>query len=205
MGRTMDSQGANAERCHGRSGTYEAWFLTFNVPARRQGYWIRYTSFNPAPGIQAEAHSALWAFRFDHDNPAANWGAKESFPLSALQVRNRPFALRLDDSLLGDGGCSGEVNSERGRMAWDLRWDSREHPFQFLRPPWNRLSSVANIGVQPAIKVSGRIEVNGKTAYLEHAPGGQHHTWGSHQALEWNLGFASGDDFWVAGATTRAP
>ena len=203
MGRTMDSQGANAERCHGRSGTYEAWFLTFNVPARRQGYWIRYTSFNPAPGIQAEAHSALWAFRFDHDNPAANWGAKESFPLSALQVRNRPFALRLDDSLLGDGGCSGEVNSERGRMAWDLRWDSREHPFQFLRPPWNRLSSVANIGVQPAIKVSGRIELNGEVIRLEHAPGGQQHTWGSRHALEWNWGFASGDDFWLDGATSR--
>ncbi len=125
----MDSDGANSERCHGRTGTYEAWFLTFAVPATRQGYWIRYTSFNPAAGIQADAHSALWAFRFDHENPGANWGAKESFPLSSLQVQNRPFALRLDDALLRDGGCSGEVNSERGRMAWDLRWDSREHPF----------------------------------------------------------------------------
>src|SRR6267142_895781 len=90
----MDSQDANAERCHGRAGTYEVWYLTVAVPARRQGYWIRYTSFNPKPGIEAEAHSALWAFRFDHDNPGANWGAKASFPLGALQVQKRPFALR---------------------------------------------------------------------------------------------------------------
>jgi len=200
----MDSQGANTERCHGRTGTYEAWYLTVAVPAKRQGYWIRYTSFNPAPGVQAEAHSALWAFRFDHDNPAANWAAKETFPLTALHVQKRPFVLRIDDALLGDSGCSGEVNSESGRMAWDLRWDSREHhPFPFLRPPWDLLSSVANIGVQPAIKVSGTIQINGEVIRLEHAPGGQQHTWGSRHALEWNWGFASGDDFWVDGATSR--
>ena len=199
----MDSQGANAERCRGRAGTYEAWYLTVSVPARKQGFWIRYTSFNPAPGIDAKAHSALWAFRFDHDNHGANWGAKASFPLDALQVQNKPFALRLDDALLGDNGCSGEVNSDRGRMAWNLRWDSREHPFPFLRSPWHHLSSVANIGVQPAIKVSGTITVNDEVIRLEHAPGGQQHTWGSRHALEWNWGFASGDDFWVDGATSR--
>ena len=88
-------------------------------------------------------------------------------------------------------------------MRWDLRWDSRERPFHFLRPPWHLLSSVANIGVQPAIKVSGTIDINGATAHLEHAPGGQQHTWGSRHALEWNWGFASGDDFWVDGATSR--
>lgn len=199
----MDVDAANAARCRGRTGTYEVWYVTVNEPAKRQGYWIRYTTFNPAPGVDAEAHSALWGFYFDHENPSANWGAKTTFPLSSLQVQSRPFLLRIGDALLVRNGCSGEIVSERGRMTWDLRWDSREQPFPFLRPPWHLISAVANIGVQPAIKVSGRIEVNGKTFYLEHAPGGQHHTWGSHQALEWNLGFASGDDFWVAGATTR--
>ena len=168
----MDSDRANAARCHDRTGTYEAWYVTVVEPARRLGYWIRYTTFNPAPGIDADAHSALWAFRFDHDNPGANWGAKASFPLGALQVQSRPFALRLDDALLADNGCSGEIDTERGRMTWNLRWDSREHPFPFMRRPWHLLSSVANIGVQPAIRVSGTIELNGKAVHLEHAPGG---------------------------------
>jgi hypothetical protein len=199
----MDSEAANAARCQGRAGRYEAWYLTVSEPAQRRGYWIRYTTFSPARGVQAEANSALWAFRFDHENPSANWGGKASFPLEALQVQRRPFALRIGDALLVDNGCSGEIQSERGRMSWDLRWDSREPPFPFVRPPWHLLSSAANIGVQPAIKVSGAIEVNGKVVHLEHVPGGQQHTWGSSHALEWNWGFASGGDFWVDGLTAR--
>jgi hypothetical protein len=199
----MDSDAANAARCQGRAGSYEAWYVTVNEPATRHGYWIRYTTFNPAPGVDAEAHSALWGFRFDRENPSANWGAKALFPLGSLTIQRRPFALRLDDALLVHNGCSGEIESERGTMRWDLRWDSRERPFHFLRPPWHLLSSVANIGVQPAIKVSGTIDINGTTAHLEHAPGGQQHTWGSRHALEWNWGFASGDDFWFDGATSR--
>jgi hypothetical protein len=199
----MDVEAANAARYRGRKGAYEAWYVTVSDPARRQGFWIRYTTFSPASGVEGEAHSALWGFYFDHENPSANWGAKATFPLSSMQLKSRPFVLRIDDALLVRNGCSGEVESERGKMSWDLRWDSREQPFPFLRPPWHLLSSVANIGVQPAIKVSGRIEVNGRPVYLEHAPGGQHHTWGWQHALEWNWGFASGDDFWVAGATSR--
>jgi hypothetical protein len=199
----MDSEAANAARCQSRAGRYEAWYLSVSEPAQRRGYWIRYTTFNPGSRVQIEAHSALWGFRFDHENPSSNWGAKVSFPLDSLQVQRRPFALRIGDALLADNGCSGEIQTERGRMSWDLRWDSREPPFPFVRPPWHVLSSVANIGVQPAIKVSGAIEVNGKVVHLEHVPGGQQHTWGSSHALEWNWGFASGGDFWVDGATSR--
>lgn len=199
----MDVDAANAARCRGRKGTYEAWYVTVVDPARRQGYWIRYTTFNPAPGVQAEPHSALWAFRFDHDNPGANWGAKVSYPLEDLQVQSRPFVLRLGAAQLAHDGCSGEVSSDRGTMGWDLRWDSREHPFPFIRPPWHGLSSVANIGAQPALKVWGTIALDGSLAHLEHLPGGQQHTWGSRHALEWNWGFASGPDFWMDGATSR--
>ena len=200
----MDVDAANAARCRGRKGTYEAWYLTIGDSARRQGYWIRYTSFNPAPGVEAEANSALWAFRFDHDNPGANWGAKVTYPLDDLQIQaRRPFVLRIGGALLAHDGCSGEVRSERGTFRWDLRWDSREHPFPFLRPPWHALSSVANIGVQPALKVSGTIAIDGSVTHLEHVPGGQQHTWGTRHALEWNWGFASGPDFWLDGATSR--
>ena len=200
----MDSDAANATRTRARSGTYEVWYLTVSDPDKRQGYWIRYTSFNPARReARDEAHCALWAFRFDHDDPSANWGAKQSFPLEEMQVQSRPFVLRLGGGLLAHDGCSGEVRSERGTMSWDLRWDSRERPFPFIRPPWDAVSSFANVGSQPAIKVFGTIDVNGKRAHLEHLPGGQQHTWGSSHALEWNWGYASGHDFWLDGGTSR--
>jgi hypothetical protein len=177
--------------------------LSVADPATRQGYWIRYTSFNPARGVQDEAHSALWAFRFDHDDPSANWGAKESFRLESLQVQSRPFVARLGGALFAHDGCTGEIRSERGTIGWDLRWDSRERPFYFLKPPWQAISTFANICAEPAIKVSGTIAVNGRRTHLEHAPGGQGHTWGTRHGLEWNWGFASGPDFWMTGATSR--
>jgi hypothetical protein len=199
----MNSDAANASRCVGRAGTYEAWYLTVAEPSLRRGYWIRYTTFNPARAAGGDPHSALWLFCFDHDDPSANWGAKAMFPLEALQARAHPFVLRLGDALLVDNGCSGRLQSERGTASWNLRWDSRDDPFPFLSPRWQGLSSVANIAAHPALRVSGTIEINGRAHHLEHAPGGQQHTWGTSHALEWNWGFASGDDFWFDGASSR--
>jgi hypothetical protein len=199
----MNSDAANAARCQDRPGTYEAWYVTVAQPTQRRGFWLRYSTLNPAPGVAAEAHSALWAFAFDHDDPASNWGGKAVFPLRALRVGVRPFAIRLEGAVLERSGCSGELHTERGSARWDLRWESREPPFPFLRPRWQMLSSVANIGAQPALMVSGTIEMNGRTHHLESVPGGQQHTWGSSHALAWNWGFASANDFWVDGVTSR--
>jgi hypothetical protein len=199
----MNPDAANAARCQDRPGTYEAWYVTVNDPAQRRGFWFRYTTLNPAASAAVEAHSALWAFAFDHADPASNWGGKATFPLQALRVSARPFRVRLEGASLERNGCSGEVHTERGSARWDLRWESREPPFPFLRPGWQMLSTVANIGAQPALAVSGTIEINGRTHHLDGAPGGQQHTWGSSHALAWNWGFASGKDFWVDGVTSR--
>jgi hypothetical protein len=199
----VNTDAANSPRCQDRPGTYEAWYLTVSDPVSRRGFWIRYTTFNPAAGTATEAHSALWAFSFDRDHPEANWGGKVTFPLRALQASSQPFRLSLEGARLERNGSSGEVHTERGSARWHLSWESREPPFPFLRPRWQGLSSVANVGAQPALSVSGTIEVNGREHRLEHAPGGQQHTWGSSHALAWNWGFASGADFWVDGATSR--
>jgi hypothetical protein len=199
----VDKEAANAPRCQDRKGTYEAWYVTVSDPTTGRGFWLRYTTLNPASGVAAEAHSALWAFAFDRDQPEANWGGKVMYPLGALRPSRRPFGLRIGGASLGPDGCEGEIHTERGAMRWHLQWESREPPFPFLRPRWQALSSVANIGAQPALSVSGTVEVNGRTHRLDGAPGGQQHTWGSSHALAWNWGFASGPDFWVDGATSR--
>jgi hypothetical protein len=198
----MNSNAANAARCQSRPGTYEAWYVTVAAGGGR-GFWIRYSTFNPAPGIVKEAHSALWAFAFDRSDPKANWGGKMVFPLKALRLESTPFAIRLMGSRMDGDGCAGELYCERGSARWDLHWESREPPFPFLRPRWQGLSSVANIGVHPALTVSGTIEIDGRTHRLDSAHGGQQHTWGSSHALAWNWGFASGSDFWLDGATSR--
>jgi hypothetical protein len=199
----MDPDSANAPRCQARPGSYEAWYVTVADPARQVGFWIRYTTLNPTAGVPTEAHSALWAFAFDRRDPAANWGARATFPLGALSTEAQPFRIRLAGAVFDRHGCSGEFHSERGRASWDLRWESREPPFPFLRPRWQGLSSVANVGAQPALTVTGTIEVNGRRHDLAGAPGGQQHTWGSSHALAWNWGFSSSSDFWVDGATSR--
>ncbi len=177
--------------------------MTVSDPAVRRGFWLRYTTFNPASETAVEAHSALWAFAFDRDHPEMNWGGKVSYPLRALRTSSRPFGLRLEGAKLERDGCSGQIHTERGSARWDLTWESRERPFPYLRPRWQALSSVANIGAHPALSVSGTVEVNGGVHRLDAAPGGQQHTWGSSHALAWNWGFASGADFWVAGSTLR--
>ncbi|OLC25688.1 MAG: hypothetical protein AUH40_05975 [Chloroflexi bacterium 13_1_40CM_65_17] len=199
----MNTETANAPRCQDRSGTYEAWYVTVSDAASRRGFWIRYSTFNPAPGVSAEAHSALWAFAFDRDHPEANWGGKVTFPLRALQMSAQPFQLRVDGARFEREGCSGQVHTESGNARWDLSWRSSEPPFPFLRPRWQALSSVANIGAQPALAVTGTVEVNGRAHRLDGATGGQQHTWASSHALAWNWGFASGSDFWMDGATSR--
>ena len=199
----MDGEVANSRRCQDRPGTYEAWFVTVNDPSSRRGFWIRYTTFSPAGGSEIEAHSALWAFAFDHEDPSRNWGGKQTFPLHALNSGSRPFHLRLGEATMEVDGCSGEVRSDHGSARWRLRWESREPPFPFLDPRFQGVSSVANIGARPAIAVSGTIEVAGRTYQLDRAPGGQQHTWGTSHALGWNWGFASGPDFWIDGATSR--
>src|SRR5260370_19589183 len=116
---------------------------------------------NPASGAAAEAHSALWAFAFDRDHPEANWGGKVTYPLRALRTSSRPFGLRLEGAALERDGCSGQIHTARGSARWDLTWESREPPFPYLRPRSQGLSSVANIGAQPALRGSGPVEVNG--------------------------------------------
>jgi hypothetical protein len=199
----MNRDAANAARCRGRTGTYEAWFVTVSDVASRRGYWFRYTTLNPGAGVATEPHSALWAFAFDRDHPESNWGGKVTFPLRALRTSSQPFGLRLEGAVLERDGCTGQVHTETGSVRWDLHWESREPPFPFLRPRWQGLSSVANIGSQPAVSISGTVDINGREHRLDSTPGGQQHTWGSSHALAWNWGFASGAEFWLDGATSR--
>lgn len=193
---------ANRPRTRDDRGAYEVWYVTVNQPEQGRGFWIRYTTFTPAPGAGGEPHAALWAFSFQRGSPAANQALKTTFPLDQVRY-GVPFEVAIGEAKIGYQGCSGAIPG----ASWDLTWTSHAEPFFFLEPRWQRLASTANIGAQPALEVSGSIEIGGERYQLERAPGGQQHTWGKRHSLEWNWGFASGlgagRGGFVDGASTR--
>ena len=195
------AQANRAQVGAGRPG-YEAWYVTVNQPSRQRGFWLRYTRFQPGPRSKVEPHSALWAFSFDREKPGLNRAGKDVHPLSALEMRD-PFSVRLDEAELTVDGCRGRA----GEISWDLGWKNADPAasFPFPKPPWQRLSMVANHGVQLRLLLTGTIQVGGERHLLQGEPGGQQHTWGRSHAFSWNWGYASGDWGWVDGATSRVP
>lgn len=196
---------ANRPRCRDVQGTYEVWYVTVTQPESRRGFWLRYTTSNPLPGTGHEPHAAVWAAVFDRDSPARNRAYKAAHPLSAARYAE-PFAVQVAESRLDLRGCRGEVTGPEGGMRWDLSWTSHAEPFLIPDLRWLKLVSAANFGAQPALEVSGTIEVDGEQFRLDRAPGGQQHTWGRRHALEWNWGFAggiAGRGTFVDGVSTR--
>ena len=199
----MDPTRANAPWLEpGRPG-YEAWYVTVNQASAGRGFWFRYTRFQPRRGLDVEPHSAVWAFSFHREDPALNTAAKDAHPLSALTVARWPFEVRLGDGGLSLNGCRGRA----GDTTWDLKWEPAGGPasFSFLRPPWQALSMVGNLGAQLRLRVSGSVRAGGREYTLAGEPGGQQHTYGISHAFRWNWGYASGDWGWVDGATSRVP
>src|SRR5436190_1538386 len=59
------SDAANRPRWSGRAGFFEVWFLVVFEAAARRAWWLRYTTFAPAPGQPGEPRATLWAAAFD--------------------------------------------------------------------------------------------------------------------------------------------
>ena len=196
---------ANRPRCRDAGGTYEVWYVTLTQAESRRGFWLHYTTSNPLPGMGHEPHAAVWAAAFHRDTPARNRAFKAVHPMSAVRY-GEPFEVRIAESALDLRGCRGEVDGPEGGMRWDLRWTSHAEPFLIPDLRWLKLVSAANFGAQPALEVSGTVEVDGESFVLDRAPGGQQHTWGRRHALEWNWGFAcglAGRGTYVDGVSTR--
>jgi hypothetical protein len=200
----MGPNSANAPRTLGGEG-YEVWYVTFNDPDRRRGFWLRYTTIRPLARTGRPPRAELWAAGFHRDQPERNFAARAGFPLSDLTVHVQPFAVSIGDARLTADGCTGAFSCDLGAAEWDLAWTSSAAPFHFLPPRWEGFTSAANVAAQPDLRVSGRVKLGAETFEVDAAPGGQQHTWGRTHALAWNWGFASGfpGGGWIDGVTTR--
>src|SRR6185369_18075881 len=80
-GTVRSSDEGNRVRWQGEPGFFEIWFLVVFDPVAARAWWLRYTTFAPAPGQPGEPRATLWAAAFDaRSRPPARAG-KRILPL----------------------------------------------------------------------------------------------------------------------------
>src|SRR2546426_11861616 len=107
------SDAANRPRWSGQAGFFEIWFLVVFEAAARRAWWVRYTTFPPAPGLQpGVARATPWAAAFDARAPEPAIAVKHIFGAEDYHA-GAPgrFAIRLGSAELRNDACRGEVES----------------------------------------------------------------------------------------------
>jgi hypothetical protein len=169
----------------GKPGHYEVYYLTLTDPASRIGVWIRYTLRAPVDG--AEPECALWLVAMAPDGD--RFARRETFPIAELEAHDDPFRLCLAGADLTDRGAAGAVDGG----AWELSWEPRLQPYEFVHPLVRRAGVAQTELVLPHadLVVSGTVRLGERTLALDGARGGQAHLWGSRHAARWAWTHAS--------------
>lgn len=175
------SPSLNALRWSGEPGHYEVYYLSATDRASGVGLWIRYTLL--APIGQEPPTCALWFMAMDPADPAANVGAKRTFPIDALHASAEPFELRIGDAVLTDRGMAGGF----GDVRWDLEWEPGPGGYEHVAPVLQRARIAKTVLVLPHadLSVRGTVAFGGRELTLDGARGGQAHLWGAKHAARW--------------------
>lgn len=183
---------ANALRWDGRPGWYEVWYLI--VCGR---FWLRYTLHVPRdPELDREA--ALWLASFTGPPAARTW----TFPLHAFRTAGAGWPVELGPAGLGDREARGAVDG----AAWELRFEPLLPPFDHVHPLVRPLARSRVVLSNPALEVSGFVEVGGVRHDLDGAPGHQAHVWGSRHADRFGWAHATlPGRRWVEALTAKVP
>ena len=177
----------NDLRWDGKPGHYEVYYLTFTEPTTGVGFWIRYTMVAPLAETGEAATCSLWLCAMDPANPAANVGAKASFPASELSARSDPFHLDVAGAWLSDHGMAGSIEQSGTRFAWNLEWQPRLDAYAHVHPIL-RAAKIAKTILflpHPDLEIDGTIELADRRIEVSRARGGQAHLWGAKHASRW--------------------
>jgi hypothetical protein len=177
---------ANLPRWDGRPGFFEIWFLVVFDPDAARAWWLRYTTFAPAPGRPGDARATLWAAAFDAGAAAPTVAAKRVLPATAFDGGPRDgFGLRLGDAELSPGVCRGRVDEGGHTIAWDLHFAPALRP-SARGPAWLEAlplpTRVAHVASETAF--AGWVAVDGVRHTLGAARGVQKHIWGTRRVEE---------------------
>lgn len=177
-----------------KPGHYEVWYLTFNDPATREGFWLRYTI--TAGKNKDDSVAEVWGIVFDPEDSRKNLAIKESYPISALEYEKDEFYLKIGDSYITSSGAMGKVKSNSSEISWELCYNpSRETYFHFPKKLYN-MKPMSSMVCSPNLDVEmyGHVSVNGRKFELKGAHGGQSHIWGRKHADSWAWAHISGFD-----------
>ncbi len=182
---STEAERANITRWGGGPGHYEVYYVKFNHRDSGTAFWIRYTLLAPLHG---PAETAVWGIFFDAHAPSRNVAIKNSFPMSASEIKQDRFFFRVGEASIDHAGARGRVRDTRHVMEWDLGFGPVAAPFfhfplgLMYRTPVPKTKVVSpNLSV----RVRGRVAVDGRVYTCEGEPGQQTHLWGTKHAEQW--------------------
>ncbi len=176
-------------------GHVESYFLRANDPRRPRAIWLKATILQPRSGPPV---AESWGIFFDGDENRT-LAHRETRPLSSSTFpdpREAKIAVAgCTFSLSPAGSSAGELESPRGKLAWNLSW-TREpsrmgeplslypHP-ALVEGPFPKTKILTPL---PALFFSGTIAAAGETIAVDRWPGMQGHNWGAEHPWEYAWG-----------------
>ncbi len=179
-----------------RRGFYEVWFLTWNDPATRDGYWLRYVIESPLPDV-GEPYAQVWFARQSASDPAKSFGINRRYPITSLVTGRDPFAVAIGPSRLGHDHATGAVSGDGHAVEWDLTWQPGVATLHQLPAVMYRNGGLGETTVQSPnvdVPITGTLVIDGARVALAGARGGQTHLWGVKHAAAWAWGHCNAFD-----------
>src|SRR3989442_6423138 len=123
----------NLCRWDGRArGHYEVWYFTMNQRASGCGFWFRYT-LEISQTAGRPAHSELWAFFLDPQQPNAHVALKASYPIENFTAGNgREYIARIDRHAFGADYLRGSLVNAGHEIGWDLQFQPSPTTYQHV-------------------------------------------------------------------------
>lgn len=185
-GPVASSEAANRVRWDGRPGFFEIWFVVVFDPAAPRAWWLRWTTFAPAPGSPGTPRATLWVAAFDARAATPVRAAKRILPPAARDANpNGRFRVRIGDAELRVDGTRGAIPLGGGELAWDLRWTPAPAAARHAPALLSALPLPTRVAhVHDGARADGWVALDGAGVALHGAPVVQKHLWGTRRVEE---------------------
>lgn len=168
-------------------GHFEVWFLTLNDPASKLGLWFRYTLLSPLDSTD-NPRAMLWAAAFNPSTPQQNFGIRREYPIDQFSFEaGENFKLNISDGSFSSTRATGSIENDQHSVRWDLSFTPSQKTYNHITAGARFLIRPSSFVCSPNLDVrfNGKVEVDGRTFFLDDAPGCQSHLWGRKQVDEW--------------------
>lgn len=159
------------------------WFLTLSDPARRAGYWIRYTLRAPVAG---PPEPRVWFAAFGVDD-GATFGVNELLRPGDMHLARDRFEVTMGRSSIASGRAVGEIHGGGHDVRWDVAFPADDPTLRILPDALYRgnLAPTKPVTPQPDVRATGTIEIDGEARTVDALSGQQGHLFGTRHAERW--------------------